>query len=181
MHKAVKVDVKKNEDACINNEIDREDVIRFLLSEPEDCWAVPNVRDGKGKTIFYYAKQLSKKTDPSVDYMEKYVDFIEENEDRESGLQDETRPPPWKPYKASGKAGEEDADEAREDGIVELDKGKDAQKILSRLQDQLRKKLRDQEVAEWEKRDKVALAFIENQRNEMQAAEEAKLKALEAK
>lgn len=73
--------------------------MNFLLSEPEECWAVPNVRDAKGKTCFYYSKQLAKKTDPPVDYLEKYADIVDENEDRESDLQEETRPPPFKPYK----------------------------------------------------------------------------------
>ena len=122
--KALKVDVSATQDACINNEVDRNDVINFLLSEPEECWAMPNVRDAKGKNAYYYSKQLAKVTKPSVDYMEKYADAIEENEDRESDLQDETRPPPFKPFKEGKKNGEAADDDEREDGIVELDKAK---------------------------------------------------------
>ena len=59
--KALKVDTATSDDACINNEKDRDDIIKFLLSEPDECWAMPNVRDANAKSAYAWADVLAKK------------------------------------------------------------------------------------------------------------------------
>jgi len=41
--KALIENVKNSESVCINNEKDREEIIRFLLEDGEEWWADPNV------------------------------------------------------------------------------------------------------------------------------------------
>lgn len=81
--KALIENVKNSESVCINNEKDREEIIRFLLEDGEEWWADPNVQDGYLNDAFHYSTQSAKKYNIK-DYMKEFMDVIEENKDRDS-------------------------------------------------------------------------------------------------
>ena len=81
--KALLDDVRHNKSVCINNEKDREEIIRFLLEDGEEWWADPYVKDGYLNDSFHYSTESAKKYNIK-DYMKEFMDVIEENKDRDS-------------------------------------------------------------------------------------------------
>lgn len=53
--KAIKEDVVADSAVCLNNEKDREYIIRFLLQQGDDWWADPKVRDADGTDCFEHS------------------------------------------------------------------------------------------------------------------------------
>lgn len=45
MLKALKDDIISDASVCINNEVDREEIIRFLLDDGDDWWSDPKMVD----------------------------------------------------------------------------------------------------------------------------------------
>jgi len=89
--KALKEDVKKDDSVCVNNEKDREEILRFLLEDGEEWWSDPTLPDRDGHDAFYHSAKLALRED-IADYMNDFAEAIEENKGRDSALQRETRP-----------------------------------------------------------------------------------------
>lgn len=83
--KAIKEDVGTEASSCVNNEKDREEIIKFLLEDGDEWWADPEVKDWLGENAFDASKKLAERN-KVVDYMKKYKKTIAENTERDSEL-----------------------------------------------------------------------------------------------
>lgn len=92
--KALVEDVAQDNSVSINNEKDREEIIRFLIEDGEDWWADPTMKDANGHDCFHHSSALALKN-KIQDYMEMFKESIDENEGRDSQLQKDTRPAPF--------------------------------------------------------------------------------------
>ena len=54
--KALMEDVTTDDSVCINNEKDREEIIRFLLEDGEEWWADPEVEDAEGNNSYFHSQ-----------------------------------------------------------------------------------------------------------------------------
>lgn len=77
--KAIKEDVGTDSSACMNNERDREYIIRFLLDQGEEWWADPTVRDADGTDCFEHSTAQAKRL-KIKDYMKVFKSMIDDNE-----------------------------------------------------------------------------------------------------
>ena len=57
--KALKEEVISETSICINNEKDREEIIKFLLDDGEEWWSDPSVCDGHGQDCFHHSAELA--------------------------------------------------------------------------------------------------------------------------
>lgn len=88
--KALKEDVTAESAVCLNNEKDREEIIRFLLDDGDEWWSDPAVLDAQGQDGFHHSAELALRHN-AEDYLKSLTDIIEDNGERQSDLQKETK------------------------------------------------------------------------------------------